>query len=74
MCIITHRNASHAEQITPCEHFPKPTYNPFHFIKSHVNKSQLQTKKTHRVNEPSSKNRFKVYQVLTCFRYDIHLL
>ena len=39
---IAHRNALHAEQITPCEHFPKPTYNPFHFLKSHVNKSESQ--------------------------------
>ena len=36
-----------------CEHFSKPTYNPFHFIESHLNKSQSQTKKPHRVNEPS---------------------
>ena len=44
MCDIEHRNASHAEQIAPCEHFHKPTYNPFYFIKLHVNKSQSQTK------------------------------
>ena len=48
MCDIAHRNASYAEQITPCEHFPKPTYNPFYFIKSHVNKSLSQTKNTPR--------------------------
>ena len=45
MCDITHKYASHAEQITPCEHFHKPTYNPFHKIKSHVNKSQSQIEK-----------------------------
>ena len=46
---VPHRTQKcmHAEQITPCEHFHKPTYNPFHFIKSHVDlyKSQSQTKK-----------------------------
>ena len=46
MCDIAHRNASHKEHVIPCEHSPKPTYNPFHFTKSHVNKSQSQTKKT----------------------------
>ena len=46
LCDFAHRNASHTEQITKCEHFHKPTYNPFNFIKSHVNKSQLQKKCT----------------------------
>ena len=51
-CDIAHTSASHAEQIALCKNFHKPTYNPFHFIISHVNKSQLQKNKTHRVNEP----------------------
>ena len=51
MCDIGNANALHAEQIAPCEHFHKPTYNPFHFIKLQINKSQSQTK-THHVNEP----------------------
>ena len=46
-----HKYTSHTEQISPCEHFHKPTYDPFHFIKSHVNKSQSQTKK----NAPSER-------------------
>ena len=33
MCNITHKYALHTEQIAPCEHFHKPTYNPFHEIK-----------------------------------------
>ena len=43
---IAHTNAPHTEQIALCEHFHKPTYNPFHFIKPRENKSQSQTKKT----------------------------
>ena len=32
MCDIAHRNVSHTEQIAPCEHFHKPTCNPFRSI------------------------------------------
>ena len=52
MCDIAHRNALYAEQIAPREHFHKPTYNPFHEIKSHVKKCSRIQKESHRVNEP----------------------
>ena len=32
MCDIAHRNALHAEQITPCKHFYKPRLNTIHSI------------------------------------------